>query len=412
MRPLRWTQLVRLVIPVLAMMGVSACATPSPTNVALPSTSTVASAPQSPTSPATTPTTAVIATTGDIRFFIVGYSPEYCGPRECEHIHLLNCDSKPINVTGWTIKSIATGDLFTFPDYIAAPGCEQTQAQFTVNTHVVGNEDSLAGIFTWNLPLSVEEWSPMGGKAELRDSVGNLVTTCTYAATQTLQDSRCRLSPATTQSAANTLTPTLTNTPTNTPTLTLTPMVALTSTNALTPTTAPTSTPKPQNTPTQVACVPAPTPFDPPDGKVFYAKSTILRWRSDYALKDGETFDVLVWPDGYNDQPSIGVTNDKTMSIDFATWQYNGILGKFYWTVRIKLATGAYLSCPSQPFAFTLTPPPPPPSPKSKPYGVAMENRSIFDNVLGIIFSLVGVIVVGTARLRTRRNKRNNHFDK
>ncbi len=131
--------------------------------------------------------------------------------------------------------------------------------------------------------------------------------------------------------------------------------------------TAPTiAAPAPQNTPTQVvACVPAPVLYDPPDLRQFYARNTVLRWRSDYVLKAGEVFDVLVWPDGAKTQPSIGVTTDKVIPIDFNAWPYGPNPGKFFWTVRIKLPTGVYLSCPDQPFSFILTGPPEPP-PASK----------------------------------------------
>lgn len=349
-----------------------------------------------------------MATTGDVRFLSVGYSPADCGPHQCEHVHLFNCDTQPINLAGWTLTSLNTGDRFTFPNYVAPPGCEQTQ--FTVNTHAVGNEDAAAGIFTWNQSLAVEEWSPLGGKAELRDSAGKLVTTCIYAATPTLEDSRCRVAPAAAPRATDTVTPTVTSAPTLGAAVPVTP--TLKNTAPLTPTA--TVTPTLAATPTvAAACVPAPILFDPPDQKTFYAKNTILRWRSDYELQAGEQFDVLVWHAGIDGQPSIGVTRDKTMPIDFTTWQYNGILGKFYWTVKIKSAAGALLSCPTPPIVFILTPPPPPapppPEPTKKPYGVAIEEHSVFANALGVLFPLLGVGVVGAARLRMRRRKRPDH---
>ncbi len=138
---------------------------------------------------------------------------------------------------------------------------------------------------------------------------------------------------------------------------------ALATTTATALPASPTATvPAPTITPTQViACVPAPILFDPPDLREFYAKNAVLRWRSDYELKPGEVFDVLVWPDGAKTQPSIGATTDKMIPIDFNAWPYGPTPAKFFWTVRIKMPTGSYLSCPSQPFAFTLTGAPPPP---------------------------------------------------
>lgn len=122
---------------------------------------------------------------------------------------------------------------------------------------------------------------------------------------------------------------------------------------------------QPSTGPTPYACIVAPIPFDPPDGKSSATRNAVLRWRSDYDLKSDEVFDVLVWTDGSNDQTSIGTTRDKTFPLDMVKWQFNGIFGKFFWTVRIKGLDGIYRSCPGQPFSFTLTglPNPPPAAP-------------------------------------------------
>ncbi len=179
-------------------------APPTATNTSAPPTPTRTTAPPTPTRPPEptrtntplppTPTQGV-ATSGDIRIFLVGYAPLVNGIRNnfYEHIHFVNCDSKPINVNGWKVKSLATGDVFTFPSYVAAPGCGG-QVQFTVNTHTTGLENPNNGLFGWDQPPSKEEWPDTGGKAELYDATGAKKQTCTYQSTAdpTLSDVPCQ----------------------------------------------------------------------------------------------------------------------------------------------------------------------------------------------------------------------------
>ncbi len=112
-----------------------------------------------------------------IRVFLVGFDP--AGGEAYEHIHLINCDTKPVDVTGWRVRSPATGDVFVFPSYMANPGCVGA-VQFTVNTHVTGFEDPSKGLFTWGQPLSREEWPNGGGSAEVYDASSALVERCAY----------------------------------------------------------------------------------------------------------------------------------------------------------------------------------------------------------------------------------------
>ena len=120
----------------------------------------------------------VLVARNDIRIFLVGYDP--AGGEQFEHIHLINCGSGSVDVTGWQVRSPFTGDVFVFPSYIASPGCSG-QNQFTVNTHVTGFEDASKGLFTWNQPLTREEWPNTGGAAELYDASSALVMRCTYS---------------------------------------------------------------------------------------------------------------------------------------------------------------------------------------------------------------------------------------
>jgi len=107
----------------------------------------------------------------------VGYasstSPNY------EHISLVNCGSTLVNVANWKIKSVATGDSYTLPSYVARPGC-QPQFRFTVNRHRAGNESDQQGIFTWDQPASRAEWPNQPGRVELYDSTGALQAACGY----------------------------------------------------------------------------------------------------------------------------------------------------------------------------------------------------------------------------------------
>lgn len=96
-----------------------------------------------------------------------------------EHIHLVNCDSKMIDMANWKIKSVATGDMYTLPSYVARPGCNP-QVRFTIYTHRTGNENNQQGIFTWDRPASLEEWTNQPGRVEIYDSAGTKKVECGY----------------------------------------------------------------------------------------------------------------------------------------------------------------------------------------------------------------------------------------
>ena len=165
--------------------------TPTPTRTQTPTRTTTPTRSPTPTrtqtpalfTPAPTsttaysPTAAPSETTGDIRVLYVGYAssinPSY------EHISLVNCDSRLINVANWKIKSVATGDVYTLPSYVARPGC-QPQVRFTVYTHRTGSENIQQGIFTWDQPASREEWPAAPGRVELYDSMGAKQADCAY----------------------------------------------------------------------------------------------------------------------------------------------------------------------------------------------------------------------------------------
>lgn len=161
--------------------------------------------------------------------------------------------------------------------------------------------------------------------------------------------------------------PIISPTPSLTPTSTSTP--TMTPTSTATPTMTPTSTSTPTNTPTStsVPCVPPPNAFDPPDLKSMSARNTVLRWKSDYALKSDEVFDVLVSTDGGSTFKSIGTTRDTTFPIDFLKWDFAGVLGDFSWTIRVRDASGKYVSCESKWLSFTLTGIPSPQQPAPAP---------------------------------------------
>ncbi len=139
----------------------------------------------------------------------------------------------------------------------------------------------------------------------------------------------------------------------------------------LPPTPTPTSTPQPTATPTPTAfaqsqaplpanlpaCVPAPVLFDPSDGKSFAARNMVFRWRSDYALKPGEEFEILVSPDGAPAMTRLGATSEKTLALDLTRWQYAGWFTKFNVLVRIKDADARYLDCAGKPVSFVLNDP-------------------------------------------------------
>ena len=96
-----------------------------------------------------------------------------------EHIHLVNCDSKVINIAGWKVKSMQTGDTFTFPFFVARPGCS-SGVQVTINTHPAGNENPQNGIYTWNKDANVTEWPRRPGRVQVFDSAGALIVDCGY----------------------------------------------------------------------------------------------------------------------------------------------------------------------------------------------------------------------------------------
>lgn len=75
------------------------------------------------------------------------------------------------------------------------------------------------------------------------------------------------------------------------------------------------ATPTPTLIPFRLHCLPSPQIFDPPEGKSFAAKNTILRWRSDYELKPDEVFDILMSNDGK--RISLGTTREKVLPVDF-----------------------------------------------------------------------------------------------
>lgn len=121
-------------------------------------------------------------------------------------------------------------------------------------------------------------------------------------------------------------------------------------------------------TATPFVCVTAPVLFDPPDGRTFATKNTILRWRTDYALKPDEEFGVLAWMEGDAQPTLLTKTRDMTAPIDLLQWAFAGRFGKFLWNVRLQRTDGTVLSCPSPAFSFTLTgypsgPVPVPPGP-------------------------------------------------
>jgi hypothetical protein len=206
----------------------------------------------------------------------------------------------------------------------------------------------------------------------------SVLAACTPVATPTPVPTQIPPTATVPSTAMPTQTPiVITATPGATPTpviiiVTATPL-PFTATQALTlvPTSpqAFTATPSlPSPTPTSSIIYFAPTLLDPPTGRTFAAKNTILRWK-EQELKGDEVFDVLVWPEGGTEQTSIGTTRERIFPIDFISWKYSGTFKKFYWTIQIKRTDGTYLSGASQPFWFELTgwPEPPTPVPYPKP---------------------------------------------
>ena len=109
---------------------------------------------------------------------------------------------------------------------------------------------------------------------------------------------------------------------------------------------------------------------EPQDGQVFNSKNMALEWWTDYTLKTGESFDVLVWPEGGRAR-SLGVgIPEKNGGWTFPINNlYAWSRGKYFWTVRVKASDGSYRSCDSTPFWFMLiekdVPAPVPPSSSS-----------------------------------------------
>lgn len=129
------------------------------------------------------------------------------------------------------------------------------------------------------------------------------------------------------------------------------------------------------------ACLAPPVLFDPPDGKSFAAQNTVFRWKPGCELQSDQVYDILVSTDGGKTSTSVGTTWDTNLPIDFLKWSLAGMTGNFSWTVRIRDASGKYVSCESKWFAMTLTeirggpaaapvpnqPAPPPPKPCHDP---------------------------------------------
>lgn len=148
-----------------------------PTFTPKPPTATPIPASPTPEGTPVPPTPTPIATTGKIQVLFVGYqmadNPQY------EHIHLVNCDSRVISIAGWKVKSMQTGDTFTFPFFVTRPGCS-IAVQVTINSHHVGNENPQNGIYGWNKDDNVVEWPRRPGRVQVFDAAGTLVVDCGY----------------------------------------------------------------------------------------------------------------------------------------------------------------------------------------------------------------------------------------
>jgi len=113
-----------------------------------------------------------------MRVLSVGYASST--QPNAEHIRLVNCDAKDIDLSGWQIKSVQTGDVYTMPPgVVARRGC-RAAVQVTVNTHTTGNENAAQGIYSWGQPAGVEEWPKKSGRAQVVDSSGAVVIDCRY----------------------------------------------------------------------------------------------------------------------------------------------------------------------------------------------------------------------------------------
>lgn len=128
------------------------------------------------------------------------------------------------------------------------------------------------------------------------------------------------------------------------PTLTHSPTALRTATNTRA---APTATP------TSSIIYAPPVLYDPPDGRRFSAKSTILRWRTSHTLEPDEYFQASVWFEYLIEQAIIGTTREQFLPIDLQQGLFRNRLGTFFWSVRIMQIDNVPLSNPSQPFSFT-----------------------------------------------------------
>ena len=87
-----------------------------------------------------------------------------------------------MDIAGWRLVSGVTGNSYTFePGAVAAAlNCDPTK-DTTLNTHLTGLED-YSRIYSWNLPLGIDEWPDSGGTAYLYAPDNQLVDTCVYVA--------------------------------------------------------------------------------------------------------------------------------------------------------------------------------------------------------------------------------------
>ncbi len=121
-----------------------------------------------------------------------------------------------------------------------------------------------------------------------------------------------------------------------------------------------TPTPVPPSPVPPPACVGGPALFDPPNGRTFWAKNSILRWKG-YALRPGEVYEVRVWGQdgGIKLRADTADYNQKTGESkldvnDLYAWGQ----GIYFWTVRVKDSSGNYVTCEGTPFWFRLNPRP------------------------------------------------------
>ena len=119
------------------------------------------------------------AASGGMRVLAVGYAsttqPNY------ERIRLVNCDAQDIDLSGWQIKSMQTGDVYTVPGgVVARRGC-RAAVQITLNTHTAGNENAAQGIYSWGRPAGIDEWPKRAGRVRIIDSTGAVTIDCGYA---------------------------------------------------------------------------------------------------------------------------------------------------------------------------------------------------------------------------------------